>query len=102
MDWQCSVSNGFVMQFEFHSEKNSKISRGDLSHCSTAAFFYQLKENDGEEIDNIARHLSNLDETNDTVDLTYTFSLASLIGDINTERFYTYRGERFGFDFCVV
>lgn len=58
-----------------------------------AAFFYQIKETDGDEIDNIVRHLGYLNETNDSVSLTYTFSLASLIGSINTERFYTYRGE---------
>jgi carbonic anhydrase len=57
-----------------------------------AAFFYQIKETDGVEIDNIARHLGDLDEINDTVKLGYTFSLSSLIGNINTERFYTYRG----------
>lgn len=59
---------------------------------ASAAFFYQIKETDGLEIDNIARHLGELDEINDTVTLAYTFSLSSLIGNINTERFYTYRG----------
>lgn len=64
---------------------------GDLS-TANAAFFYQIKETDGLEIDNIARQLGELDEINDTVSLAYTFSLSSLIGNINTERFYTYRG----------
>lgn len=94
MDYQCLVSDGSVVQVRSFLSQN-EISAGDLSPCF-AAFFYQIKETDGEEIDNIVRHLSYLDETNDTVALTYTFSLASLIGSINTERFYTYRGEEFG------
>lgn len=79
------MSDGFVMQFEL--DLKSFFSFGDLS-----AFFYRLQESDGEEIDNIARHLLDLDEINDTISLSYTFSLWSLIGSINTERFYTYRG----------
>lgn len=55
-------------------------------------FFYRIQENDGTEIDNIARHLHQLDEENDIAELDYTFSLSSLIGNVNTERFYTYRG----------
>jgi hypothetical protein len=45
------------------------------------------------EIENIVRHLGDLDEWNDTVSLSYTFTLSSLIGNIDTERFYTYRGK---------
>ncbi|KAG5675574.1 hypothetical protein PVAND_005468 [Polypedilum vanderplanki] len=58
------------------------------------AFFYQIRENlsNGEEIDNIVRHFDDLNELTDTVTLPYTFSLQSLIGNINTDRFYTYRG----------
>lgn len=59
---------------------------------SFSAFFYRIYESDGMEIENIARHLADLDETNDNVELSYTFSLWSLIGNINTERFYMYRG----------
>jgi Eukaryotic-type carbonic anhydrase len=59
---------------------------------SFLAFFYRIEESDGEEIENIVRHLADLDEMNDNVELSYTFSLWSLIGNINTERFYMYRG----------
>lgn len=57
-----------------------------------SAFLYQIKEIDGVEVDNIVRHLNNLDENNDTIELAYTFSLSSLIGNVNTDRFYTYKG----------
>ncbi|XP_070509349.1 carbonic anhydrase 2 [Chironomus tepperi] len=58
------------------------------------AFFFQIRENlsYGEEIDNIVKHFSDLNELTDSVTLPYSFSLQSLIGNINTDRFYTYRG----------
>lgn len=59
---------------------------------NSSGFFYRIEENDGEEIDNIARHLDDLEENTNSLTLTYTFSLSSLIGRVNTERFYTYRG----------
>lgn len=62
------------------------------------AFFYQIKETvgDGEEIHNIAKHLTQLDgASNKMQTLQYTFTLSSLIGNINTERYYTYRGKYF-------
>lgn len=61
-----------------------------------SAFFYQIRENlsdGGEEIENIVRHFDDLDEMTHSTTLPYTFSLQSLIGNINTDRFYTYRGE---------
>lgn len=58
------------------------------------AFFYQIKETDGVEIESIVRHLKDLDETNDAAPLPYTISLSSLFAGVNTERFYTYRGEK--------
>lgn len=81
---------------QFDPILKSFFSFGDLP-----AFFYRIQESDGDEIENIARHLIDLDsslltgEASDkgTVELTYTFSLSSLIGNINTERFYTYRGD---------
>ncbi|CAO1362366.1 unnamed protein product [Diamesa hyperborea] len=57
------------------------------------AFFYQIKETEGTEIHNIAKHLTQLDGASDKMEtLQYTFTLSSLIGNINTERYYTYRG----------
>lgn len=58
------------------------------------AFFYQIKETEGTEIHNIAKHLTQLDGASDKMQtLQYTFTLSSLIGNINTERYYTYRGK---------
>lgn len=87
MDYQCSVSDDCCAIRILEMKSLLAI------YFPIAAFFYQIKETDGDEIDNIVRHLGYLNETNDSVSLTYTFSLASLIGSINTERFYTYRGE---------
>lgn len=66
----------------------------ELDHFSMRlpAFFYQIRETDGVEIESIVRRLKDLDETNDAP-LPYTFSLSSLFASVNTERFYTYRGE---------
>lgn len=60
------------------------------------AFFYQIKETEGGEINSIAKHLTKLDGALDKMQtLQYTFTLSSLIGNINTERYYTYRGKMF-------
>lgn len=61
-------------------------------HTLHLAFFYQIKERHGEEIESITRHLDKFDETTHQLELPYTFTLASLIGSINTERFYMYQG----------
>lgn len=65
-----------------------------LTATILAAFFYQIKENpnNSEEIENIVKHFNDLNEVTDSVTLPYTFSLHALIGNINTDRFYTYRG----------
>jgi hypothetical protein len=95
----CNLKNQFIEQFlPLHKISLSLVQKGNnqlnLKQFS-AAFFYQIKENpsEGEEIENIARHFDDLNEVNDSFSLPYTFSLHALIGNINTDRFYTYRGE---------
>lgn len=55
-------------------------------------FFYQLKEVESTELANIARNISDIEDYNDSVLLNSTFALTSLLGNIDTERFYTYKG----------
>lgn len=55
-------------------------------------FFYQLKEVESAELANIARNISDIEDYNDSVLLNSTFALTSLLGNIDTERFYTYKG----------
>lgn len=55
------------------------------------AFFYTIKEFESPEITNIVRNINEI-ERNNTSELDYTFTLASLIGNVNTERFYMYKG----------
>lgn len=55
-------------------------------------FFYQLKEVESAELANIARNISEIEDYNDSILLNSTFALTSLLGNIDTERFYTYKG----------
>uniref|UniRef100_U5ESR7 Carbonic anhydrase n=1 Tax=Corethrella appendiculata TaxID=1370023 RepID=U5ESR7_9DIPT len=56
------------------------------------AFFYQLKENDAPELSNIAKAMSIIENYNESILLNHTFTLASLIRGIDTDKFYTYKG----------
>lgn len=47
------------------------------------------------EIENIVKHFHELNDDSPSVTLPYTFTLHSLIGSINTDRFYSYRGKIF-------
>lgn len=57
------------------------------------AFFYQLAEYESPELTNIVRNLSYINEFDTSILLNSTFTLATLIGDINMDRFYMYRGK---------
>lgn len=56
------------------------------------AFFYQLAEFESPELTNIVRNLSYINEYDTSILLNSTFTLATLLGDIKMDRFYTYRG----------
>ncbi|CRK86501.1 CLUMA_CG000153, isoform A, partial [Clunio marinus] len=92
------VINDIRYPLEMHmihkSKKYSTVSEA-LEYkdgLAVLAFFYQIRDADGEEIEGIVRHLRDVGEINDPVSLPYTFTLGSLIRDVNTQRFYTYRG----------
>lgn len=55
-------------------------------------FFYQISEHESDVLTNIVRNISSIEDYNNTVLLNSTFSLSSLLGDIDTDRFYMYRG----------
>lgn len=56
-------------------------------------FFYQLKEVESAELTSIVRHISDIEDFNRSILLNSTFALTSLLGNIDLERFYTYKGE---------
>lgn len=58
-------------------------------------FFYQIQEHESPELVNIVKNISFIEDYNSSILLNSTFSLHSLIGDIDTDRFYTYRGNNF-------
>lgn len=55
-------------------------------------FFYQISEHESDVLTNIVRNISYVEDYNKTVLLNSTFSLSSLLGNIDTDRFYMYRG----------
>lgn len=55
-------------------------------------FFYQISEHESDVLTNIVRNITYIEDYNKTVLLNSTFSLSSLLGDIDTDRFYMYRG----------
>lgn len=57
------------------------------------AFFFQLAQHDSVELQNIVHNLNALKEYNTQTVLNSTFSLSSLIGDVDTDIFYTYKGK---------
>lgn len=66
-----------------------------LSHedgLCVLGFFYQLSEHESPELVNVIRNISLIEEFNKSILLNSTFSLQSLLGDVDTDRFYTYRG----------
>lgn len=92
------VLNDIRYSLELHIiHKNRKYQTLEeaLTHrdgLAVLGFFYQIKEYESPEITSIARNLAALEEHNNEQTLNYTFTLASLLGNLNTERFYTYRG----------
>lgn len=55
-------------------------------------FFYQLDQHDSPELTNIVHNLPHLRPYNKEMVLNSTFTLQSLIGQVDTDIFYTYKG----------
>lgn len=55
-------------------------------------FFYQIREADNPDLTTIVKNLDTVEDFDKNISLNFTFSLASLINGIDTEKFYTYKG----------
>lgn len=55
-------------------------------------FFYQVTEHDSHEIASLMRTFPMIEEFDQQVHLNHTFTLNSLLGDLDMTRFYTYKG----------
>lgn len=90
--------NGVRYPMEMHLvHRNKKYKNIDeaMKHddgLCVVAFFYQLADSDGPEIDHIVSKLSLVQALDTSVSLNFTFTLASLLGPVNVERFYMYKG----------
>lgn len=63
-----------------------------MKSLSNILFLFQLIENDGSELQNLVRNLPHIREYNQSELMNTTFSLSSLLGNLDMERFYTYKG----------
>lgn len=65
---------------------------GYADGLTVLGFFYQLKENESPELTNIVKNITTIEDYNQSILMNTTFTLASLLGDLDTQRFYTYKG----------
>lgn len=57
--------------------------------------FQQLDEDEGQGLVTINRHLHLIADANQEAALNVTFSLSSLIANVDVDKFYTYKGKGF-------
>lgn len=92
------IFNGVRYPMEMHlvhRNKNYESLEEAMMHhdgLCVIAVFYQMVDYDGSGIELIASTLKSVQTLNETVLLNETFSLASLLGEMNVERFYMYKG----------
>ncbi|KAL5286997.1 CA14.2 family protein [Megaselia abdita] len=55
-------------------------------------FFFTLGEAESNGLQTLVRHLPQIPNSGDTLSMNVTFSLASLLGSIDTDKFFTYKG----------
>lgn len=90
--------NGVRYPMEMHlvhrNKKYKNMDEAQKNHdgLCVVAFFYQITDSDGAAIEQIVPNLSLVRKVNSSVSLNSTFTLASLLGPVNVERFYTYKG----------
>ncbi|GBP35885.1 Carbonic anhydrase 15 [Eumeta japonica] len=78
-----------------HRNKRYRSLEEALQHpdgLCVLAVFYQVVEFEANLLTPIIRNLSAIDSYNGSISLPHTFSLSSLLSDLDTERFYTYKG----------
>uniref|UniRef100_A0A1A9W9J3 Alpha-carbonic anhydrase domain-containing protein n=1 Tax=Glossina brevipalpis TaxID=37001 RepID=A0A1A9W9J3_9MUSC len=92
------VVNDIRYTMEMHivhrNRKYSNLSEA-LDYADGAAvmgFFYNLDEDEGLGLTTICRHLHLVPEAHNESPLNVTFSLSSLINDVDIDKFFTYKG----------
>ncbi|XP_055641079.1 carbonic anhydrase 7 [Toxorhynchites rutilus septentrionalis] len=65
---------------------------GYADGLTVLGFFYQVSEHDSAEIGSLLRSFPLIEEYDHQAHLNFTFTLNSLIGEIDLTRFYTYKG----------
>lgn len=65
---------------------------GHQDGLTVLGFFYQIRESDSSDLATIVKNLDIVEAYDQNISLNFTFSLASLVGDIDVEKFYTYKG----------
>lgn len=92
------VLNGIRYPLEMHIvHRNKKYNNTSeaLTHSDglcVLAFLYSLTETDSPQLANIEENLIRVKNFNDSYLLNATFSISSLLGNSNFERFYMYEG----------
>lgn len=72
--------------------KNVAEALGNADGLTVLGFFYQIRETESPELATIVKNLETVAEFDHNISLNFTFSLASLLGDLDMEKFYTYKG----------
>lgn len=65
----------------------------NFTHLVLYADFPQLDEDEGQGLVTINRHLHLIADANQEAALNVTFSLSSLIANVDVDKFYTYKGK---------
>lgn len=72
--------------------KNVAEALGHPDGLTVLGFFYQIRENDNPDLATIVRNLDTVEAYDQNISLNITFSLASLISNVDVDKFYTYKG----------
>lgn len=72
--------------------KSIEDALGYTDGLTVLGFFYQVSEHESPEISLLLRSFPSIEESDSQVLLNYTFTLASLLGSVDFNRFYTYKG----------
>lgn len=72
--------------------KNVAEALGHPDGLTVLGFFYQIRENDNPDLATIVRNLDTVEAYDQNISLNFTFSLASLISNVDVDKFYTYKG----------
>lgn len=59
---------------------------------AVTAYFFHVSDSDNAQLVNVIEQLHGVQAFNSNVVLNSTFTLSSLVGDVNQERFYMYKG----------